>query len=369
MSSIQPLLILPHSFHLNQYICSSCIRAPQRQWRFRRTVSTAAQILKDEDPKPKDFTPKPLLRPIGVLYPPKPGENSGIDPRPWRQRRDDLFDYNKHLVRRKELYVHPPESTLPHCHFLFDHRVSVFVPKALRILTKTHGRTQQAAKPYFRDWSRTQYHKGKTFISPARIFRADKSLYFPNMVGSTLASPSTASDTTSVLQDRISIVSVYSGRWAEMQTRSFTDDKNNSELAAFVSQQQDEGRKDGAPLLQRVEINVEPDWMKALIVRIFMGGIRKQRRKDDWERYFLVKRGVTDEMREAMGMANSKVGYVYLVDWLCRIRWAGSADAEGAEKEGLVAGVQMLVEGWRREREEGSKKQGQKSITAAGGSM
>ncbi|KAL8843452.1 MAG: hypothetical protein Q9176_002065 [Flavoplaca citrina] len=332
MSSIQPLLILPHSFHLNQYICSSCIRAPQRQWRFRRTVSTAAQILKDEDPKPKDFTPKPLLRPIGVLYLPKPGENSGIDPRPWRQRRDDLFDYNKHLVRRKEL-------------------------------------TQQAAKPYFRDWSRTQYHKGKTFISPARIFRADKSLYFPNMVGSTLASPSTASDTTSVLQDRISIVSVYSGRWAEMQTRSFTDDKNNSELAAFVSQQQDEGRKDGAPLLQRVEINVEPDWMKALIVRIFMGGIRKQRRKDDWERYFLVKRGVTDEMREAMGMANSKVGYVYLVDWLCRIRWAGSADAEGAEKEGLVAGVQMLVEGWRREREEGSKKQGQKSITAAGGSM
>ncbi|KAL8884888.1 MAG: hypothetical protein Q9192_006751 [Flavoplaca navasiana] len=303
-SSIQPFLILPRSSHLNQV---------------RRTVSTAAQILKDDDPKPKDFTPKPLLRPIGVLYPPKPGENSGVDPRPWRQRRDDLFDYNKHLVRRKEL-------------------------------------TQQAAKPYFRDWSRTQFHKGKTFISPARIFRADKSLYFPNMVGSTLASPSTASDTTSVLQDRISIVSVYSGRWAEMQTRSFTDEKNNYELAALISQQQNEGRKDGAPLLQRVEINVESDWMKALIVRLFMGGIRKQRRKEDWERYFLVKKGVTDEMREAMGMANSKVGYVYLVDWLCRIRWAGSADAEQVEKEGLVAGVQRVLEGWRREREEGSKR-------------
>ncbi|KAL9626456.1 MAG: hypothetical protein Q9204_007288 [Flavoplaca sp. TL-2023a] len=344
-SSIQPLLILPRSFHLNQYICSSCIRTPQRQWRVRRTISTAAQILNDEDPKPKDFTPKPLLRPIGVLYPPKPGENSGVDPRAWRQRRDDLFDYNKHLVRRKEL------------------------PRALRVFTKRHGRTQQAAKPYFRDWSRTQYHKGKTFISPARIFRADKSLYFPNMVGSTLASPSTASNTTSVLQDRISIVSVYSGRWAEMQTRSFTDDKNNSELAALMSQQQNEGKKDGALLLQRVEINVEPDWMKALIVRMFMGGIRKQRRKEDWGRYFLVKRGVTDEMREAMGMANSKVGYVYLVDWLCRIRWSGSADAEGAEKEGLVAGVQRLVEGWRREREGGSKRQGQKNIAAAGGSM
>lgn len=188
-------------------------------------------------------------------------------------------------------------------------------------------------------------------------------------MGSTLASPSTASDTTSVLQDRISVVSVYSGRWAEMQTRSFTNGKNNSELGALISQQQNEGRKDGGPLLQRVEVNVEPDWMKALIVRMFMGGIRKQRRKEDWERYFLVRKGVTDEMREAMGMANSKVGYVYLVDWLCRIRWAGSADAEQAEKEGLVAGVQRLVEGWGREREEGSKRQGQKSIAAAGGSM
>ena len=154
-----------------------------------------------------------------------------------------------------------------------------------------------------------------------------------------------------------------------MQTRSFTDDNNNLELGALISQQQNEGRKTGAPLLQRVEINVEPDWMKALIVRIFMGGIRKQRRKEDWERYFLVKRGVTDEVREAMGMANSKVGYVYLVDWHCRIRWAGSADAEQAEKEGLVAGVQRVLEGWRREREEGSKRQGQKSIAADGGSM
>ncbi|KAL8756908.1 MAG: hypothetical protein Q9199_002593 [Rusavskia elegans] len=324
--SLQPLILL-RFFQINQYICSSCIRSPQRQWKSRRAVSTAAQILKDEDPKPQDFTPKPLSRPIGVLYPPRPGENSGIDPRSWRERRDDLFDYNKHLVRRKEL-------------------------------------TKQAAKPYFRDWSRTQYHKGKSFISPVRIFRADKSLYFPNMVGSTLASPSTPSDTTSVLQDRISVVSVYSGRWAELQTQSFTDEKHHPELAAILQPEPKQGEH---PLLQKVEINVELDWMKALIVRTFMGGIRKQRKKEDWARYFLVRRGVTEEIKEAMGMANSKVGYVYLVDWLCRIRWAGSADAEGSEKEGLVAGVQRLVEGWKREREEGSKTPAQKSVAKAGG--
>lgn len=120
-------------------------------------------------------------------------------------------------------------------------------------------------------------------------------------------------------------------------------------------------------MLQKVEINVEPDWMKALIVRMFMGGIRKQRQEEDWRRYFLVRRGVSEEMREAMGMANSKVGYVYLVDWRCRIRWAGSADAEGSEKEGLVAGVQRLLDGWRREREAGGKAPVQKSVAKAGG--
>lgn len=40
---------------------------------------------------------------------------------------------------------------------------------------------------------------------------------------------------------------------------------------------------------------------------------------------------------------NSKVGYVYLVDTDCRIRWAGSGPAEPAELETLNAGLAKLI--------------------------
>jgi ATPase complex subunit ATP10 len=48
-------------------------------------------------------------------------------------------------------------------------------------------------------------------------------------------------------------------------------------------------------------------------------------------------------MRESIGVLNSKVGYTYLVDHQCRIRWAGSGPAEPGEREGLVKGVQRIL--------------------------
>jgi ATPase complex subunit ATP10 len=197
-------------------------------------------------------------------------------------------------------------------------------------------RTHKISKPYFREWSNMRLHKGKSFLAPPRLFKSDKALYFPNFHGQTLKKDKRLVDTTPVLEGKVSVVSIFSSAWAEGQADTFVSKKDNAELDQVI--------QSSGGAAQIVRINIEENWMKAAIVRFFMGGLRKKLGMDNWGRYFLVVRGVTDDMRDTIGLLNSKVGYTYLLDGQCRIRWAGSGRAEGNEKESLVKGVRRLVE-------------------------
>ncbi|EON61359.1 hypothetical protein W97_00573 [Coniosporium apollinis CBS 100218] len=309
----------------------TCLQCQSRS--FRTAPRRLAEAVKPPPPAPRPFTsqpqspaqkgkngeefvPQPLGRPIGFSKPPRRGENSGEDARSWRQRRAEFVDWGKHLERRKEL-------------------------------------TRQVAKPYFRDFSNMRHHKGKSFLANPRIFKRDAALFFPNLRGTTLASGREAKDTTEVLEGRVSVVSIFSSTWAENQKNTFVGETQNPEL--------EEALKGNEDVAQRVEINIEENALKLALVRLFQYRLRAQRPKGDWRRYFIVSRGISESIRETIGLLNSKVGYVYLVDPECRIRWAGSGPAEGEEKQSLVKGLKKLIE---EAKQGGQKKKPVKGLPA-----
>jgi ATPase complex subunit ATP10 len=131
------------------------------------------------------------------------------------------------------------------------------------------------------------------------------------------------------------VVACFSGVWAEHQTESFVSLKTNPQLHIILEQSRGKA--------QLVSINMEDNTLKAWLVRLFMPRLRQQIEEARHKLYFLVRKGLDSETREPLAMVNSRVGYIYLLDGDCKIRWAGSGQAEEGEVDGLAKGLKRLL--------------------------
>lgn len=107
--------------------------------------------------------------------------------------------------------------------------------------------------------------------------------------------------------------------------------------------------------MHRLEVNLEENRLKAGLVRLFMGSLRRSLPGEMHGRYFLVTKGVDEGVGRALGMYNAQVAYVYLLDDCCRVRWAGSGEALEEEKGSLARAIARLVEELGRKVEAGDK--------------
>ncbi|EMD35586.1 hypothetical protein CERSUDRAFT_139425 [Gelatoporia subvermispora B] len=193
-------------------------------------------------------------------------------------------------------------------------------------LEKRKHLIKAATKGYYTDLLATRKFAGKTWIAPKVMIRADKALYFPNMYGTALTGAKV--HTTDLCQGKVSIIAVLCTRMSEIQTANFV--KEAHEL------------HQNNPMYQFIQINLQENLLRSLLVSLFTSGIKKSVPESLWPTY-LVSNQNMDYIRDDLGMTNRHIGYVYLVDEQCRVRWAGCADPRPEESAALSVCASVLL--------------------------
>ncbi|KAG7094720.1 hypothetical protein E1B28_005540 [Marasmius oreades] len=192
---------------------------------------------------------------------------------------------------------------------------------------RKHLVKEAVTKGYFHDLNKTRKHGGKTWIAPKVLIREDRALYLPDISGKCLADGS-EKHTTTMCFGRITLLSLLSTRISEFHSASFT------KLAIE--------RFSHHPLFQHIQINTQSNALKSFLVHLLRRSLRSSIPTEQHPLYLLSSQNL-EYLREPMGIDNDRVGYVYLVDEDCKVRWAGCADATAEEARALEVCTGVLL--------------------------
>ncbi|GAA6002115.1 Atp10p [Rhodotorula paludigena] len=241
----------------------------------------ADKELEEHGTKPPPF----LSRALGVKEPPRKGKKSREE---WRA---DLLNREKRLDERRHL-------------------------------------VKEVSKGYFHDYNELRQQGGKAYVAPKTLIREDLALYFPDVEGVSLATKEKV-HTTDLFENKVSLVAFSSFRSSEEHINSFV-------RPALADLKNDDA-------FQYVYVNLQENPLKSFLVSMFVSSLRKTVPAEYHATYLLSHQSL-EYLREPLGMPNKHVGYVFLVDWQRRIRWAGCSWATVDEEEALRRCAHVLVE-------------------------
>ncbi|ORY93375.1 ATPase assembly factor ATP10 [Syncephalastrum racemosum] len=186
---------------------------------------------------------------------------------------------------------------------------------------------EEATKSYFADVHEMRKHGGKMYLASNKLMKPEKTGYMPDFEGINLSKEKL--HTTDLLRGKVSLMSFVYAKYGEPQVKSFIDPF----LERF-------GKSEN---IQLVELNVQENVMKQWLLRAFIPSIRKNLAEERRDNYVLLLQDIS-RTRKMLDMTNQYIGYVYLIDENCKIRWTAHGEATQEEIANMLAMTKYLDE-------------------------
>ncbi|KAI8388501.1 ATPase assembly factor ATP10 [Radiomyces spectabilis] len=184
---------------------------------------------------------------------------------------------------------------------------------------------EEATKSYFADVHEMRKTQGKMYYASNKLTSAEKAGYMPDYEGFNVSKDTV--HTTDLLLGKVSLMTFVYAKFGEAHVNSFI----NPFLQKF-------GNTEG---VQVVELNVQENFLKQLLLRAFVPSIRRNLPDARKPNYVFLMKDIS-RSRKMLDMTNQYIGYVFLVDENCKIRWTAHGNASAEEVANMLAMTEYL---------------------------
>ncbi|KAI8324202.1 hypothetical protein GQ54DRAFT_296339 [Martensiomyces pterosporus] len=166
----------------------------------------------------------------------------------------------------------------------------------------------------------------KLFEAPTQLIPAKNARFLPNLEGKTLNG--NAVDISQMCRGKTTLLTIEFVKFAEKHTLSYINVFEKS----FADRKK----------VQVVQVNIEENWAKAAVLKLCLPYTKRIIPKHRHDSY-VVHFGAVESLKSALGIANSLLGYAFLVDPKTRIRWYANGEAVKSEGATMIALTEELL--------------------------